>query len=69
MISHERTSRPSAAEVITRLDLYLSATKTATTPLSSKLSKVELLLIIEDLKRQLAEKDLVIKELTAKKSE
>lgn len=66
MTSHDRTHRPSAEEIIDLLDSLQSLSKRTTASPSSHLSKKELLLIIEDLRRQLAEKDLLIDKLTKK---
>lgn len=65
MISRDRKLRPSAAEIISYLDSNSPSSKTAATA-STNFSKNELWAIIEDLKRQLAEKDLIIEELTRK---
>lgn len=64
MTSRDRTHRPSAEEIIDLVDSLQSPSKKTTAATSSHLSKRELLLVIEDLRRQLAEKDLLIDKLT-----
>lgn len=61
MISRDRALRPSAAEVISYLDSDLTAPKLGpqTVP-----NPDELLAIIENLKRKIAEQDSVIKALS-----
>lgn len=78
MISHDRTSRPSAAEILARLDGTTAGTGSNDNPARSEVSDrvatdvdgnsqhsvAELLSIIEDLRRQVAAKDLLIEQLT-----
>ncbi|KAI9564513.1 hypothetical protein GHT06_008252 [Daphnia sinensis] len=65
MISRDRELRPSAAEIISYLDSNSPTSKTAESA-TSHFSKDELWSIIEDLRRQIAEKDLIIEALTKK---
>ena len=68
MTSCDRALRPSAAEIIGHLSSDATSTGRATIIIpSSQLSNDELLLIIEDLRRQVAEKDLIIESLTKNK--
>ncbi len=66
MVSFDRFLRPTAAEIITLLNSDRTSTEKTTIPPTSKLSHDELLSIIEDLRRQVAEKDLIIEALTKK---
>lgn len=66
MVSFDRFLRPSAAQIIALLNSDRTSTETTTIPQTSKLSHDELLSIIEDLRRQVAEKDLIIEALTKK---
>nr|CAH0107020.1 unnamed protein product [Daphnia galeata] len=66
MISRDRALRPSAAEVIFCLNSDLSTSQTAACA-SNQLNHDELLAEIEDLKRQIAEKDSIIEALTKKR--
>ncbi|XP_057371544.1 eukaryotic translation initiation factor 2-alpha kinase 3-like isoform X2 [Daphnia carinata] len=65
MISRDRELRPSAEEIISYLDSNSPTSKTAASA-TSHFSKDELWSIIEDLRRQIAEKDLIIEALTKK---
>lgn len=65
MISRDRALRPSAAEVISYLDSNPTTPQTAACA-TNQFNHDELLSIIEDLKRQIAEKDSVIEALTKK---
>lgn len=67
MVSRDRVLRPSATDIKICLESYRSSVEKNTATSSSKFSTAELLSIIEDLKRQLKEKDLVIENLTKTK--
>ena len=64
MTSSDRVLRPSATEVISHLHSDRTPTERTFSPLKHSIN--ELLSIIDDLRRQVAEKDLIIETLTKK---